>query len=87
MKIVPYICKNNKNMATTENFKKKQPFKSVEYFGKIEDVKSLNIEVFGYNHKKTANDLYKVLKDSGFFDKHPCFSIRVDTMDFHKTIK
>jgi len=74
-------------MSTTQTFKKKQPFKSVEYFGEVKSAKPLTIEVFGYDHKKTADDLYKVLKDSGFFNKHPCFSIRVDTMDGYKLIK
>jgi hypothetical protein len=38
------------------------------------------IEVFGYQHKQVADDLYNALKESGFLDKYPLFSIRIDPM-------
>ena len=38
------------------------------------------IEVFGYNNKKEADELYKALKDSGYLDKHPLFSIKIEPM-------
>ena len=39
------------------------------------------IEVFSNgNQQQIANDLYKALKDSGFLDTHPLFSIRIDPM-------
>lgn len=38
------------------------------------------IEVFGYNHKKVADDLNKVLKESGFLKKYPLFTIKIETM-------
>ena len=38
------------------------------------------IEVFGYNHKKVADDLSKALKESGFLEKHPLFSIKIEPM-------
>lgn len=36
------------------------------------------IEVFGDNHKKEADELYKALKDSGYLDTHPLFKIRIE---------
>ena len=47
---------------------------------KPEDSDFFEIEVFGYNHKKVADDLYNTLKASGFLDKYPLFSIRIDPM-------
>ena len=39
------------------------------------------IEVFSYlNHKEVANDLDKVLKESGFLEKYPLFGIKIDPM-------
>lgn len=38
------------------------------------------IEVFGYNHKQEADELYKALKDSGYLDTHPLFSIKIEPM-------
>jgi hypothetical protein len=49
--------------------------------GKPEDNDLIEIEVFGYNnHKEVASELYKALKNSGFFDKYPLFRIKVDSM-------
>jgi len=73
-------------MATTEHFKKKQPFDEYEYFNERHITTPLKIEVFGYNHKKTADELYKVLKESGFLLKHPCFLVKVETMDSYRPI-
>jgi len=47
---------------------------------KPEECDFFKIEVFGYQHKKVADDLYKALKESGFLDKYPLFSIRIDPM-------
>lgn len=39
------------------------------------------IEVFGdYRHKQVADDLYNDLKDSGFLEKYPLFSIKIEPM-------
>jgi len=38
------------------------------------------IEVFGINHKKEADELYKVLKDSGYLKDHPLFNIHLEPM-------
>lgn len=72
-------------MPTSEYIKKKQPFDSYESMsGEVHEAKPLQIEVFGYNHKKVADDLYNCLLKGGFFDSHPLFRIRVDTMDGYK---
>ena len=47
---------------------------------KESDQDFFEIEVFGYNNKKEADELYKALKDSGYLDKHPLFSIRIEPM-------
>lgn len=45
------------------------------------DSDNFEIEVFSYGNKRElADELYSVLKDSGFLDKHPLFSIRIDPM-------
>lgn len=75
-------------MATSENIKKKQTFESYESMsGKVYKADPLVIEVFGYNHKKVADDLHTALLTSGFLEQHPLFKIKVETMDgykFHK---
>ena len=75
-------------MATSERIQKKQTFDSCESMsGKVYPAKPLEIEVFGYNHKKVADDLHSALLKSGFLEQHPLFKIRVETMDgykFHK---
>lgn len=75
-------------MPTSKHFKKKQPFDEYEsMIGGVYKANPLDIEVFGYNHKKVADDLHSALLKSGFLDEHPLFSIRVETMDgykFHK---
>lgn len=38
------------------------------------------IEVFGYNHEKEAQELYDALKRSGYLDNHPLFKIKVEPM-------
>lgn len=69
-------------MPTSEHIKKKQPFESYEtLLGEVREAKPLEVEVFGYNHKKVADDLYKCLFEGGFLTKHPLFRVRVDTMD------
>ena len=73
-------------MATTERFNKKLPFDVYEYCGQTFLADPLEIEVFGHNHKKVADELYKVLKESGFLLKHPCLSLKVSTMDSYKPI-
>ncbi len=47
---------------------------------KPEESDFFEIEVFGYNHKQVADDLYNTLKDSGFLEKYTLFSIRIYTM-------
>jgi hypothetical protein len=72
-------------MPTTETFKKKQTFDKYESMcGKGYDAKPLEINVFGCNHKKVADDLHTALLKSGFLEQHPLFSIRVETMDGYK---
>ena len=68
-------------MPTSEIIKKKQVFDKMTSNGKDYPVKKLEIEVFGYNHKKVADDLYNTLKESGFLKKHPLFRVRVDTIN------
>ena len=39
------------------------------------------IKVFSFlNHKEVADDLNKVLKESGFLEKYPLFSIEIEPM-------
>lgn len=39
------------------------------------------IKVFSYlNHKEVADDLNKALKESGFLEKYPLFSIEIEPM-------
>lgn len=69
-------------MPTSEHIQKKQTFDySKSLSGAVYPAKPLDIEVFGYNHKKVADDLFKCLTESGFLTAHPLFRIRVDTMD------
>jgi len=75
-------------MPTSEQFKKKQTFDEYEsMIGKVYKANPLDIEVFGYNHKKVADDLHTALLTSGFLEQHPLFKIRVDTMDGYKIHK
>ena len=46
----------------------------------VEDSDFFEIEVFGGNHKQVADDLYQSLKESGFLNKYPLFSISVNPM-------
>lgn len=72
-------------MPTSEHIKKKQLFDSYESLsGEVRESKPLDIEVFGYNHKKVADDLYDCLLKGGFLTAHPLFRVRVDTMDNYK---
>ena len=73
-------------MTTTKYFKKKQPFDKYEYGGELYVADPLNIEVFGDNHKHVADALYRVLNESRFLVKYPCFTIKVATMDSYKPI-
>jgi hypothetical protein len=79
------------NESTTETFKYKNvpnPIidKSKEWIKNnprlarrnVDDSDFFEIEVFGGNHKEVANDLYKSLKESGFLDKYPLFSISIN---------
>jgi hypothetical protein len=81
------------NEATTEKYKyRNQPHEKIEKSKewirnnptlarrKETDADFFEIEVFGYDHKKEANELYKALKDSGYLDKHPLFRIRLEPM-------
>lgn len=69
-------------MPTHETFNKRQNFTEMKYGDESCEIKPLRIEVFGdFKHKKVADDLHKVLKESGFLDKHPLFKIRVDTIE------
>jgi hypothetical protein len=47
---------------------------------KPEESDIFQVEVFGYNHKTVADDLYYVLESSGFLDKYPLFRIKIDPM-------
>ncbi len=38
------------------------------------------IEVFGTNHRREADELYQVLRESGYLDSHPLFGIHIDPM-------
>lgn len=66
----PIIDKNKDWIMNNPQLARKKP----------EETDFFEIEVFGYNHKKVADDLYIALKDSGFLDKYPLFSIRIDPM-------
>jgi len=81
------------NEATTESYKyKNEPNPIIDKSKnwiinnpnlartKPEDADFFKIEVFGYNHKKVADDLYESLKESGFLDKYPLFSIKISPM-------
>jgi len=68
-------------MATTERFFKKQPHKLETKSTLFNPSLKLEIEVFGYNHKNVADDLYDALLTSGFFKEHPCFLVRAETAD------
>jgi hypothetical protein len=47
---------------------------------KPEESDFFDIDVFGYNNKKVADDLYQALKNSGFLQTYPLFSIRIEPM-------
>lgn len=79
------------NESTTEHYKyPNQPNEKIEkskewirsnpeMARRTEDaVDFFEIEVFGDNHKKEADELYKALKDSGYLDTHPLFKIRIE---------
>jgi len=80
-------------MATHETFKfKNEPHEKIENAKKwindnpnlarrtLDACEEFEIEVFGYNHKQEAKELYDALKNIGYLDKHPLFKIRLDPM-------
>jgi hypothetical protein len=74
--------KESVNEANSQDFTKKLPGKFYQYGSEGKKYPGkYEIEVFGYDHKKVADDLHKVLTDSKFLVKHPLFNIRVETMD------
>lgn len=83
-----HINKNVLKEATSVYFKKKLPHSKYKYdYSEKEYDGVYRIEVFGYNHQQYADDLHKALMDSGFLEKHPIFSIRIDTMDGYSPTK
>ena len=72
------------NEATTNSFKYKLPHSAYMYTydtGLPAIPGNYKIEVFGYNHKEAADALHKALTSSGFLEKYPLFTVRIDTMD------
>jgi hypothetical protein len=68
---------DNESVKKSKNWIKSNPHIAR---GKAEDCDKYEIEVFGYNHKKVANDLHKALEESGFLEKYGLFRIKVSPM-------
>lgn len=79
--------KENLNEANSQDFTKKLPGKFYQFGDAGKKYPgNYKIEVFGYDHKKVAADLHKVLTDSKFLEKHPLFKVIVETMDGYNAV-
>ena len=75
------------NESTSEYFTKSLPHAEYKYqYNDTVANGKYKIEVFGYNHKKVADDLHKALLSSGFLENHPLFKVRVDPMSDYKPV-
>lgn len=66
----PIIDKSKEWIKNNPELARRKPEES-DYF---------KIEVFGYNHKEQAQELYNVLKSSGYLENHPLYRIRIEPM-------